>query len=156
LLIIMLVGLFRRGYHRYSAIDLGRFLWNQGIIWLLLATVSGILPTVFVCLDLNDSLSVIFQFPWLITMSIAATQMYRSLDDFFSSDVKYSPHVLPNDTGHTTQIPGAWGTQATPLPLNRIQVDSEVHTIQDLPLTPERSWHSLDRNIDRQTARQTA
>ena len=29
LLIIMLVGLFHRGYHRYGAIDLGRFLWNQ-------------------------------------------------------------------------------------------------------------------------------
>lgn len=29
----------------------------------------------------------IFQIPWLITMSIAATRMYRALDEVFSSDV---------------------------------------------------------------------
>ena len=37
----------------------------------------------FLCLDTTQ----IFQIPWLITMSIAATRMYRALDDFFSSDV---------------------------------------------------------------------
>jgi hypothetical protein len=29
LLIIMLVGLFRLGYHRHGAFATGRFLWNQ-------------------------------------------------------------------------------------------------------------------------------
>lgn len=28
-----------------------------------------------------------FQMPWLVTMSIAATRMYRSLSDFLSPDV---------------------------------------------------------------------
>ena len=39
------------------------------------------------CWFLYVTTTQIFQFPWLITMSIAATQMYRSLDDFFSSDM---------------------------------------------------------------------
>ncbi|KAH9991868.1 hypothetical protein BJV77DRAFT_471102 [Russula vinacea] len=56
LLIMMLRGLFLRGYHQRSALYTGRFLWSQGIIWLFLAIISGILPTVFVCLNLNGTL----------------------------------------------------------------------------------------------------
>ena len=29
----------------------------------------------------------IFQIPWVLTMAIAATRMYRALDELFSSDV---------------------------------------------------------------------
>ncbi|KAH9979629.1 hypothetical protein BJV74DRAFT_125045 [Russula compacta] len=96
LLIIMLVGLFLRDYHRSDAFGWGRLLWKQGVIWLLLATVAGILPTVFVCLDLNDPLSVIFQLPWLLTMTMAATRMYRALkySDIFGS--RAPVEALPN------------------------------------------------------------
>jgi hypothetical protein len=45
LLIIMLVGLFRLDCHRNGASASGRILWNQGVIWLLLATVAGVVPT---------------------------------------------------------------------------------------------------------------
>lgn len=63
----------------------------------------------------------------------------------------YSPYVPPsNNAGPTIQITRAWGRQATPIPFDGIQVDSEVQTIQDPSLTPERSRHSLDRNMDRQ------
>ncbi|KAH9988684.1 hypothetical protein BJV77DRAFT_1069942 [Russula vinacea] len=56
LLIIMLVGLFRLdSYRSGSAVPTGRFLWNQGVIWLLLATAFGVVPTVFACLNLNGS-----------------------------------------------------------------------------------------------------
>ena len=34
-----------------------------------------------------------FQIPWLITMSIAAAWMYRSLQDFLSTDM-YDIHFL--------------------------------------------------------------
>jgi len=46
LLVIMLVGLFRMGVRRVGTLDLGRLLWKQGVIWLLLATTIEFLPVV--------------------------------------------------------------------------------------------------------------
>ena len=36
---------------------------------------------------LGPAFAQIFQIPWLITMSIAATRMYRKLEDFLSLDM---------------------------------------------------------------------
>ncbi|KAI0299462.1 hypothetical protein BC826DRAFT_33233 [Russula brevipes] len=36
---------------------LGHLLWKQGVIWLLLATVAEVPPTMFVFLNLNDPLN---------------------------------------------------------------------------------------------------
>ncbi|KAN0125613.1 hypothetical protein V8E52_000820 [Russula decolorans] len=44
LLFIMSFGLFRQGFHERSASGLGRFLWKQGLIWLLAATIAEALP----------------------------------------------------------------------------------------------------------------
>ncbi|KAH9988682.1 hypothetical protein BJV77DRAFT_729311 [Russula vinacea] len=109
LLVIMLVGLFRLGFHRQATQSTGRFLWNQGIIWLLLATVTGVLPTVFVCLNLNEPLGVIFRYPWTITMTIAATRMYRALDDFLSTDTSHVPARKAHKGGRKMSV---WGTPA--------------------------------------------
>jgi len=64
--------------------SLGQLLWKQGIIWFLIATAAGALPTIFLLLDLNDVWSIMFQFPCMVSVSIAATRMYRSLTDFVS------------------------------------------------------------------------
>ncbi|KAH9988683.1 hypothetical protein BJV77DRAFT_729468 [Russula vinacea] len=69
LLIIMLVGLFRLDSHRHGALATGRFLWNQGVISLLLAIVAGAVPMVFICINLNEPLSSIFVLPWIISRS---------------------------------------------------------------------------------------
>jgi len=39
------------------------------------------------CGSLHPSATQMFQMPWLVTMSIAATRMYRSLSDFLSPEV---------------------------------------------------------------------
>jgi len=65
-------------------LSLGQLLWKQGIIWFLIATAAGALATVFLLLDLNDVWSIMFQFPSVISVSIAATRMYRSLTDCVS------------------------------------------------------------------------
>jgi len=80
----MLVGLLRLRIQGAGTLSLGQLLWKQGIIWFLIATASGALPTIFLCLDLNDAWSIMFQIPWMISISIAATRMYRSLTDFVS------------------------------------------------------------------------
>ncbi|KAF8496114.1 hypothetical protein F5888DRAFT_1804260 [Russula emetica] len=44
-LVTMLVGVFRLLAENSAAFGLGRLLWKQGIIWLLIATAAGIPPT---------------------------------------------------------------------------------------------------------------
>jgi len=52
----MLFGLCR--LRRYGGLmGLGRLLWNKGIVWLLVAVVAELTPTVFICLDLNGIFS---------------------------------------------------------------------------------------------------
>ncbi|KAF8492448.1 hypothetical protein F5888DRAFT_917715 [Russula emetica] len=93
LLSIMLIGLSRMRRHGGGTMALGRLLWNQGVIWLVVAVVAELTPTVFICLDLNEPFNLVFQIPWVITMSIAATRMYRSLSEFLSSNI--SQKTLP-------------------------------------------------------------
>ncbi|KAI0282823.1 hypothetical protein BGY98DRAFT_1094143 [Russula aff. rugulosa BPL654] len=80
LLLIMSFGLFRLGFHERSATGLGHFLWKQGLIWLLIATIVEVLPAVFISLNLNDSFNYMFLPPSMITISIAATRIYRLAD----------------------------------------------------------------------------
>ncbi|KAI9450283.1 hypothetical protein F5148DRAFT_1243688 [Russula earlei] len=130
LVVIMLVGLSRDGCYRRRAFGLGRLLWDQGMVFLCLSTIAGVLPTVFLFLDLNEPLSIIFHVPWLVTMSIAATRMYRKLEIFLSPDGTCSPptrHCCLHGTGHessrTMSIAETSGTIAMPDPPNRIGVE---------------------------------
>ncbi|KAF8487267.1 hypothetical protein DFH94DRAFT_20344 [Russula ochroleuca] len=148
LLIIMLVGLFRLDCHRNGASATGRILWNQGVIWLLLAIVAGVVPTVFACLDLNEPLSSIFRIPWIIAMSIAATRMYRALNVALSSDIAHVPSH--SNGGRTITVSGIWGSPAVPVSLNGIKVDVDVHTVDNHSPTSQAIRHSLDSNMDNQ------
>ncbi|KAH9992897.1 hypothetical protein BJV77DRAFT_408306 [Russula vinacea] len=89
LLSTMLVGLLRMRRRCGDTFALGRLLWTQGVIWLLIGTAAELTPVVFVSLYLSDAWSIMFLFPALLTMSIAATRMYRSLTDLISSIDKY-------------------------------------------------------------------
>jgi len=107
LLLVMLAGLFRvgrRGTGVFSLGHLGRLLWKQGVIWLSIAVVAEIPPLVFVCLDLNDVFNMMFVMPSLITMSIAATRIYRSLADFASATEARS--VTDYETPHRMGLRG--------------------------------------------------
>ena len=93
-----------------------------------------------------------FQVPWVITMTIAATRMYRSLSDFLSSDVyETSTHsffcsvltVLVERHGSSQKIPSRSGRNAfeyngastAPIILTGIHVD--VHTTREQLPTPQ-------------------
>jgi len=82
LLVIMLLGLSRLGYDVVGISGLARFLWKQGVIWLLITIVAEVPPVVLILLNKNDTLNFMFQPPSVIIMSITATRMYRSLADF--------------------------------------------------------------------------
>ncbi|KAH9011867.1 hypothetical protein EDB84DRAFT_1444948 [Lactarius hengduanensis] len=54
LCLTMLVGLLRLRQNGTTMVALWNFLWRQGLIWVFLATVVQIVPTVFISLNLND------------------------------------------------------------------------------------------------------
>ncbi|KAI9508997.1 hypothetical protein F5148DRAFT_819662 [Russula earlei] len=97
-ILIMLVGLFDMRRTEGGTFGIGRLLWNQGVIWLLLATIAEVPPTIFILLNLNGPLNLLFQLPGLVTVSIAATRMYRSLTDFVSrsTNIQCDDLQIPN------------------------------------------------------------
>jgi len=110
LLLTMFVGLLRLRRRGGGTFELGRLLWKQGVIWLLLGTATELTPVLFISLYLTDALNIMFLMPSLLTMSIAATRMYRALADFSSTEItnvsdsrqKCIPSVTSNPTATTT------------------------------------------------------
>ncbi|KAH9956523.1 hypothetical protein BC827DRAFT_1270889 [Russula dissimulans] len=94
LLVIMLVGLLRLGFHERSAFGMGRLMWRQGLIWLLIATLAEVPTAVFICLDLNDPYNYMFTIISMIAMSIAATRTHRQLADFVTVRSDFSSNRL--------------------------------------------------------------
>ncbi|KAN0118763.1 hypothetical protein V8E52_004874 [Russula decolorans] len=138
LLLIMLFGLYRLRRHDHGGVmTLGRLLWNQGVVWLLLAVAAELTPTVFILLDLNQVSDLMFQVPWVIAMSIVATQMYRSLSNFLSSDV--SQESLPT-SGRTALETN--GTHTAPIFLTSMQV--AVHKAHEQPSVPQANRSGTD------------
>ncbi|KAF8498240.1 hypothetical protein F5888DRAFT_233691 [Russula emetica] len=123
LLLIMLIGLLRLPFGAGDALGLERVLWKQGLIWLLIAIVFEIPPTVFIFLDLNEPMSYIFQVPNLIAMTIASTRMYRSLMDLGSTEILQGSLSLPDSvrTGSRTRV------LSEPIPLSQmVPVRTEI------------------------------
>jgi len=81
LLLTMLLGLHRLRDRAGGMFGLAHLLWKQGVIWLLIATGSGLTTVVFLCSDLNPLLDIMFLLPTLVTISMTATRMYTSLAD---------------------------------------------------------------------------
>jgi len=83
LLVSMLAGLLR--YKEARRFGLWKFLWNQGLIWLMLAAFTEIPAVVFFRLNLNSVMNLVFYTPELVILTTAATWMYRALSEFKKS-----------------------------------------------------------------------
>ncbi|EIM84470.1 uncharacterized protein STEHIDRAFT_148503 [Stereum hirsutum FP-91666 SS1] len=78
LCVIMLGGVVRQKNDG----GLWRMIYRHGVIWIALATLSEVPPATFLILNLNDPMNLMFQTPALIVMTIGATRIYRSLQDY--------------------------------------------------------------------------
>ncbi|KAF8498242.1 hypothetical protein F5888DRAFT_233792 [Russula emetica] len=139
LLLIMLVGLLRLRFGAGDALGLERVLWKQGLIWLLIAIVFEIPPTVFICLDLNEPLSYIFQVPNLIAMTIASTRMYRSLMDLGSSE------ILQDSLPDSVRTVSKMRVRPGPIPLSQMKsVGTEIDRSSKSQMAGSSSYTSTD------------
>ncbi|KAH9967689.1 hypothetical protein BJV74DRAFT_868934 [Russula compacta] len=125
LLTVMLLGLLRIRSDGGGRFGLGGLLWRQGVIWILLASIAELPTAVLICLNLNDPLKSLFQFPTLITMSIAATRMHRFLTVFGSGTSEIAQSSDKNNTSGRASA-NVWNTSDVPIALNRLEVS--IHT----------------------------
>jgi len=123
LLLIVLIGLLRLLRDCGGSFALGRLLWKQGVIWLLIATVAEVPPMVFIILNLNDTLNLMFQFPSVTAMSIAATRIYRNLADFVHEPADISIDNLQIRDGKTTKTKRK---PSAPTPLSQVEVTVDI------------------------------
>jgi len=127
LLVIVLVGLLRVRRSGGGSFGLQGVLWKQGIIWLVLATLAEVPPVVLIILDLGVDTNLLFQFPSLAIMSIAATRMHRALVDYASGSTEITSNTFRNDAN---SIPRR--TAAIPITLDRVEVSAHTTTEQYL------------------------
>ncbi|KAH9062475.1 hypothetical protein EDB87DRAFT_1682118 [Lactarius vividus] len=85
LLILMLTGL-RRWKHAPKSSGVWRLLYTQGLIWVMIVTLGEIPPTVFILLNLNDPMNLVFQAFALIITALGAARLYRGLIDYPASN----------------------------------------------------------------------
>ncbi|KAN0118569.1 hypothetical protein V8E52_004992 [Russula decolorans] len=122
LLLIVFIGLLRLQGSGVS-FALGRLLWKQGVIWLLIATVAEVPPTVLIILNLNASLNFMFVFPSAIAMSISATRIYRNLADYVHETTDISIDSLEMRDRKITKIKRK---PSAPTPLSQVEVTVDI------------------------------
>ncbi|KAI0256391.1 hypothetical protein BJV78DRAFT_463342 [Lactifluus subvellereus] len=85
LLVLMLIGVLRwNGEHQRDGI--WWLLYMQGLGWVLAFTLAEMPPMVFVILNLNEPMNVMFLTPGLIITSLCASHMHRGLSDHGTTD----------------------------------------------------------------------
>ncbi|KAI0047200.1 hypothetical protein FA95DRAFT_1606294 [Auriscalpium vulgare] len=86
LLLVMLAGIVKhhkpaRTMRLTGGHSLWRLMWQQGIVWLALATLVEVPVLVLVVRNLNDPWDLMFEVVTSATLAISATRMYRILSD---------------------------------------------------------------------------
>ncbi|KAH9040295.1 hypothetical protein EDB83DRAFT_1651582 [Lactarius deliciosus] len=81
LLALMLTGLLRLENARQRG-GIWWLLYTQGLAWMIIVVVAQAPITIFILLNLNDPMDLMFQAPALITMTIGASRVYRGLSDY--------------------------------------------------------------------------
>ncbi|KAI0045909.1 hypothetical protein FA95DRAFT_81333 [Auriscalpium vulgare] len=123
---IVIAGLLRtRRLH--GTMGIWTLLYKQGLIWLGLAVVAQIPPTVFIILNLNDPWNLMFQTSSLIVMTIGATRMYRALSNFSAAGFGDSSAPQPRSNAVTSvRFMRKTENDTSVIPMSRLEVS--VHT----------------------------
>ncbi|KAI0270478.1 hypothetical protein BC834DRAFT_967265 [Gloeopeniophorella convolvens] len=130
---LALLGLIAGGmYARNPGGRVLRMMYREGLAWLGAAVIGQALPVVFLILNLNDAMNIMFIIPSIICTSIGATRMYRLLSDrqagnildFWetSRDETTGEIRFRRQTQFVTRTDGASGDTAstTALPMGRL------------------------------------
>jgi hypothetical protein len=129
LIVLMATGIYshNRGLRAF------KIMYREGLFWLIIAAAVQTVPVVFLVLNLNEAMNVMFIIPSVICTSIGATRMYRALSDRQAGNVldfwetsrdettgeirfrRQTQVVTRTDGGH-----GAETASTTALPMGRL------------------------------------
>lgn len=94
--IVILSGVYQRNSGRRIMLTM----YHEGLFWLAIATLIQLLPVIFLSLDLNDAMNLMFQTPAIICAGIGATRMYRKIFDRHAGDLlEYLESTRDAETG---------------------------------------------------------
>jgi len=141
----MFFGLLRLGFHERSVFGLGRLLWRQGVIWLLVATIAEVPRAVLLCLNLNNPFNGMFLPPSMVTLSIAAIRIHRYLVDYASFGC--SKRVSGPDSSERS---GRIERKANRVPITLSSMEVAINRTSDQDQTPQTSQNGSHACIERQ------
>jgi len=152
LIVLMATGIYKRNPGPRAF----KIMYREGLFWLLAAATVQTVPVVFLILNLNEAMNVMFIIPSVICTSIGATRMYRALSDRQAGNVldfwetsrdettgeirfrRQTQVVTRTDAGH-----GADTASTTALPMGRL--------VRTQPASEERY---VERYVERFEARE--
>jgi len=133
LLLTMLIGLLRDA--RRNSIGIWKLLYQQCIIWIVLAFLAEIPPVVFYILNLNDAWNQMLLGETMAVLSIGAARMYRSLSDY-GSLTKYVLENVPTfSSGTSNTTAQRTGTNDNlPMLFPSVPQSEESRTMHEVPI----------------------
>jgi len=81
LLVLMFIGVWRWEAPREKG-GVWWLLYTQGLAWVIIITLAEVPPVVFIILDLNDTMNLMFLTPALIITAIGAARIHRGLVNY--------------------------------------------------------------------------
>ncbi|KAF8497438.1 hypothetical protein F5888DRAFT_1889571 [Russula emetica] len=153
LLFIMLAGLLRLRRGAEGSFYLWRLLWKQGVIWLAISTAAELPQVLFLFLNVNDSLNLLFLLPSVVTIIIAASRMYRSLVHSASPpDFHFIEPDSPNRPKTKHLVSHTKGSSVVHIPSNRLEVTVHTSYHEEYPPMSQTNHHGSFPSSDAQFA----
>jgi len=85
---VLFLALLAVGIYRHNSGPRAlKVMYREGLLWLVAAILVEIVPVVFLALNLNDVMNIMFIGPSVLCTSIGSTRMYRTLSDRQSGNI---------------------------------------------------------------------
>ncbi|KAJ6588673.1 hypothetical protein B0H19DRAFT_1100584 [Mycena capillaripes] len=142
-LLVFLLNAYKLGIRRNSKGRLSKMIFKDGLIFFFIAFLANLVATIFMFLNLNSIMTIIFNVPAAIASTIVATRAVRRLTNFTNKGPEmYAPSgssgTGPNFRGHsgnrgltTSTRGGARGTQGVHVQVNELEVKRQTEMSQD-------------------------
>ncbi|PAV15447.1 hypothetical protein PNOK_0921100 [Pyrrhoderma noxium] len=141
-LVLCLTG-YKLLFPRSGRSKLVKMIFGDGLIFFIVAFVANLIATIFMLLNLNPVMSIIFNVPAAIASTIVASRAVRRLTNFTSK----GPEVFSSRTGQASSTLAFRGTgpyRSGTIPNKGEGVHIQMDTISTLAESGERSFIEYD------------
>lgn len=137
-LVVMLLAAYKlvMGVSGVGGIGHGRgrlvnMLFADGLVYFFIAFVANTIATVFMLMNLNPVMSVIFNVPSAIASTIVASRVVRRLSNFMNRDVEQFGNSNPSEGLKFRNRSVVTSMFSKPTTTNSVQVPMETFTVTD-------------------------